>query len=75
MARGPWMVQKVRKVGATLLAETATRDALACVLEQPSPLRVDGRKRRVVAYCDPRVATDELVAALRELADELEQEG
>ena len=63
-----------RRASAELVAETVASEALAVRLDR-ARLLIDGRHRRVVAYCEPQVTPTRFVQLLRELADELERNG
>ena len=61
-----------RKASADLCAETGAREAIAIRLNRAG-LPIDGRHRRVVAYCEPQVSPERFAGLLRELADQLEE--
>jgi hypothetical protein len=60
-----------RRASADLVAETVASEALAVRLDR-ARLLIDGRHRRVVAYCEPDVRRARFAALLRELADKLD---
>jgi hypothetical protein len=64
--------QRIRRVSADLLAETACANALAVRLDKSPGRPIDGKQRRVVVYAAPGVSTSRMAGWLRELADELE---
>jgi hypothetical protein len=55
---------------ADLLAETANASAIRLGKRPQRP--VDGKHRKVVAYCAPDVTISETAVLLKELADELD---
>jgi hypothetical protein len=60
-------------VTVDLLAETPSADAVAIRLNKPPQLPVDGKHRKVVAYCGPGLSVPELAVLLEELAGTITQ--